>query len=128
MTTPNEPRRGDSPAAAAGRGRAGTLRAAARIARADLAGRPVQTGLTALAIFAAATALVVTLALRGGLDRPFETAQRATNGAHVTAFGEGDLSDLATLPGVAQAVARPRAGVTTRLNGQGVDLGVEALP
>ena len=47
------------------------LRAAARVARADLAGRPVQTGLTALAIFAAATALVVTLALRNGLDDPF---------------------------------------------------------
>ena len=54
-----------------------------RVARADLAGRPVQTALTALAIFAAATALVVTLALRSGLDDPFAKAQDATRGAHV---------------------------------------------
>ena len=44
--------------------------AAFRLARADLLGRPGQTALTAFAIFAAATALVVTLALRAGLDEP----------------------------------------------------------
>ena len=43
--------------------------------RADLRSRrPAQTALTAVAIFAAATALVVTLALRAGLDDPFADA------------------------------------------------------
>src|SRR4051795_13711219 len=87
-------------------GAGATLRAGARIARADLLGRPVQTGLTALAIFAAATALFVTLALRGGLDDPFAAAQDATRGAHVSAYGKGDLSGLSTLPGVVAADTR----------------------
>src|SRR4051812_31004375 len=107
MTTPEPPRAAGPDEIARGAAGAGGaagasafLRAAARIARADLLGRPVQTGLTALAIFAAATALVVTLALRSGLDDPFDAAQDATKGAHVAAYGEGDLSDLTTLPGV----------------------------
>ena len=54
------------------------MRAAAfRLARADLFARPGQTALTAFAIFAAATALVVTLALRAGLDEPFADAMDA---------------------------------------------------
>jgi putative ABC transport system permease protein len=105
-----------------------TTAAAARIARADLLGRPVQTGLTALAIFAAATALVVTLALRSGLDDPFEAAQRATKGADVSAYGPGDLSDLASLPGVVAADSRPVAHESTTLAGTPVTLGVEAMP
>jgi putative ABC transport system permease protein len=128
MTTPQQPRVAAADDNAGRTGRRATLRAAARIARADLLGRPVQTGLTGLAIFAAATALVVTLALRNGLDDPFEAAQRATAGAHVSAFGEGDLSDLATLPGVvavdSRAVARDRA----TLAGTPVTIGLEQLP
>ena len=65
----------DTPGAGAGGRRAGALRAAARLARADLFSRPGQTALTAVAIFAAATALVVTLALRAGLDDPFADAR-----------------------------------------------------
>src|SRR6187455_3105808 len=103
-----------------------TLRAAARVARADLAGRPVQTGLTALAIFAAATALVVTLALRQGLDDPFDAAQAATRGAHVSAYGDGDLSDLASLPGVAASDVRAVKRAVTTLGGTPVALGLEA--
>lgn len=108
--------------------RGGTLRAAARVARADLAGRPVQTALTALAIFAAATALMVTLALRNGLDDPFAAAQDATRGAHVTVYGEGDLAALAALPGVAAADERPRVDARTTLAGRAVIVGVEAVP
>src|SRR5689334_20038385 len=130
MTTPHERHAGaaDENAGGARGGRRATLRAAARIARADLLGRPVQTGLTALAIFAAATALVVTLALRGGLDDPFEAAQRATEGAHVSAFGEGDLSDLATLPGVVAADSRTVARDSATLAGTPVTIGLERLP
>ncbi len=102
--------------------------AARRIARADLLGRPVQTGLTALAIFAAATALVVTLALRSGLDDPFQAAQDATRGAHVSAFGEGDLSDLTTLPGVAAGDTRTSQREQVTLNGAGTTLALETLP
>src|SRR5688572_7954695 len=105
-----------------------TTAAARRIARADLLGRPVQTGLTALAIFAAATALVVTLALRQGLDDPFKAAQEATKGPHISAYGQGDLSDLEDLPGVIAADARPRADERTTLAGSTIALGVEALP
>src|SRR5689334_25127796 len=102
--------------------------AARRIARADLLGRPVQTGLTALAIFAAATALVVTLALRAGLDDPFEAAQQAPRGSHVSAYGTGDLSDLETLPGVVAADSRPVGRESATLAGAPVTIGLEALP
>ena len=124
MTAPHEP---DEPRAAAA-SRSGLLRAAARVARADLAGRPVQTALTALAIFAAATALVVTLALRSGLDDPFAAAQDATRGAHVTVYGDGDLRPLAKLPGVVAAQQRPRVDAFTPVAGAEVNVGVEALP
>ena len=72
--------------------------AALRVARADLAGRPMQTGLTGLAIFAAATALVVTLAMRSGLDDPFAAAQRATNGSHVAVFGDAQVANSSVRP------------------------------
>jgi putative ABC transport system permease protein len=104
------------------------LAAARRIARADLAGRPVQTALTALAIFAAATALVVTLTLRSGLDDPFAAAQQATKGSHVTIYGDGDLSSLTRLPGVVASDERPRVDALTTLTGSAVNLGVEAMP
>ena len=91
------------------------MRAAAfRLARADLLGRPGQTALTAFAIFAAATALVVTLALRAGLDEPFADAMEQTNGAHVAVYGEltdAEVATLANLPGVAAAESEPRANV-----------------
>ncbi|HEX6023438.1 MAG TPA: hypothetical protein VFZ00_15695, partial [Solirubrobacter sp.] len=83
--------------------------AAVRLARADLFSRPGQTALTAIAIFAAATALVVTLALRAGLDEPFADAMTRTNGAHVAVYGEftdEDVAKLASLPGVAGTEAR----------------------
>jgi putative ABC transport system permease protein len=105
-----------------------TLTAARRIARADLLGRPVQTGLTALAIFAAATALVVTLAMRSGLDDPFEAAQEATRGAHVSAYGAGDLSDLTTLPGVIAGDTRATRREQAMLSGQATQVGIEQLP
>jgi len=103
--------------------------AALRVARADLAGRPMQTALTGLAIFAAATALVVTLAMRSGLDDPFAAAQRATNGSHVAVVGDAnlDLDQLARLPGVQAAESRPLTNATTPLAGESVDVGVEAL-
>ncbi len=124
-----------APRTAAGRG--GIVRAGVRIARADLAGRPVQTALTALAIFAAATALVVTLALRSGLDDPFAAAQEATKGSHVAVYGDGDLAPLAQLPGVVADDLRPRLNVLTTfpgapgsetLRGGTIDVGLEALP
>ena len=97
------------------------MRAAAfRLARADLLGRPGQTALTAFAIFAAATALVVTLALRAGLDEPFADAMEQTNGAHVSVYGEltdADVETLANLPGVAAAESKPRANVRAPLAG-----------
>ena len=105
------------------------MRAAAfRLARADLLGRPGQTALTAFAIFAAATALVVTLALRAGLDEPFADAMDQTNGAHVSVYGEltdADVETLASLPGVAAAESRPRANVQAPLAGASVDVGLE---
>ena len=117
--------------------RGGIVRAGVRIARADLAGRPVQTALTALAIFAAATALVVTLALRSGLDDPFAAAQEATKGSHVAVYGDGDLAPLAQLPGVVADDLRPRLNVLTTfpgapgsetLRGGAINVGLEALP
>src|SRR5690349_14712781 len=125
MTTLQPPR----VSAADRRGGAGAmLRAAARIARADLLGRPVQTGLTALAIFAAATALVVTLALRAGLDDSFAAAQKATKGSDVSAYGAGDLSDLRQIPGVVAAEAHPVAQTSATLKGTPVTIGLEQLP
>lgn len=112
--------------------RAGLLRVAARIARADFAGRPVQTGLTALAIFAAATALVVTLALRSGLDDPFAQAQEATRGSHV-GISRGALTDdqvarLTSQPGVVASDSRPEAFGETSLGGVAVDLRLNGVP
>ncbi len=102
--------------------------AAVRVARADLAARPGQTALTALAVFAAATALVVTLALRAGLDDPFAAAQRATRGADVAVYGRGDLPALAKLPGVVAAQSRPVVSATAPLGRSSVAVGLEALP
>ncbi len=108
------------------------MRAAAfRLARADLLGRPGQTALTAFAIFAAATALVVTLALRAGIDEPFADAMEKSNGAHVAVYGEltdADVETLANLPGVTAAESRPRANVQAPLAGSSVDVGLEAMP
>jgi putative ABC transport system permease protein len=112
--------------------RRGVLAAALRVARADLLARKGQTALTALAIFAAATALVVTFALRAGIDDPFADAQHATRGADV-GITRGDLSagQVATLtnrPDVAASDTRPTAFATTQLARGPVDLRVEGLP
>jgi putative ABC transport system permease protein len=108
------------------------MRAAAlRLVRADLLSRPGQTALTAFAIFAAATALVVTLALRAGLDEPFADAMDRTNGAHVAVYGElsdADVDTLASLPGVVASESRPRVNVQAPLADSSVDVGLEALP
>lgn len=113
------------------RDRASALRAAVRIVRADLLSRPGQTALTAVAIFAAATALVVTLALRAGLDAPFEDAMDTTRGAHAAVYG--DLTDrevaaLTALPGVVASDVRVRENATVALGGQATEVGVETLP
>src|SRR3954452_19647250 len=97
--------------------------AALRLARADLAGRPGQTALTALAVFVATTALVVTLALRAGLDDPFARALSDTRGAHVGVYGSLGASDVATLaglPGVVAVDARPIARTTATLRAASV--------
>ena len=99
---------------------------------ADLLGVPVQTGLTALAIFAAATALVVTLALRQGLDDPFAQAQDATRGAHV-GVSRGTLDDAAVAritrrPGVVASDVRPEAFGTTTLADGAADVRLQGLP
>jgi putative ABC transport system permease protein len=105
------------------------LRAAVRVGRADLLARPGQTALTAVAIFAAATALVVTLALRAGLDDPFAAAKRSTRGADVAVFAHGaDLDALARLSGVAAAQSRPFADGFATLQGRSVAVGLEGLP
>ena len=109
-----------------------TTAAARRIARADLLGRPVQTGLTALAIFAAATALVVTLGLRQGLDDPFAQAQDATRGAHV-GISRGTLDDAAVAritrrPGVVASDVRPEAFGTITLPDGAADVRLQGLP
>ena len=124
----------DTPQAGAGGAggrRAGALRAAARLARADLFSRPGQTALTAVAIFAAATALVVTLALRAGLDDPFADAMAATRGAHVALYGEfsdADVAALTALPGVTASDARARENTRATLGGRVTEVGLEALP
>jgi putative ABC transport system permease protein len=108
------------------------MRAAAlRLIKADLTARPGQTVLTAVAIFAAATALVVTLSLRAGLDDPFQAALDQTRGAHVAVFGELTDEELATLihlPGVEQAEVRTRTRTTTKINGANAEVGLETLP
>src|SRR3954454_13503243 len=108
------------------------MRAAAlRLIRADLTARPGQTILTAVAIFAAATALVVTLSLRAGLDDPFQDALDQTRGAHVAVYGDlsdAEIAKLAALPGVAATDARTRAQATAPLRGAGVEVGLETLP
>src|SRR4051794_1453134 len=141
--------RGDTPK----RGRRGFFAVALRIARADLLARRGQTALTALAIFAAATALVVTLALRAGIDDPFADAQRATRGADVGITGAtltpdqiakltnrpgviaGDTRppparsrSRPTPPGVTAAAPRPAAFATMPLARGPVEMRVEGLP
>lgn len=116
---------------AAARDRSGALRAAARLARADLFARPGQTVLTAVAIFAAATALVVTLALRAGLDDPFDDAMATTRGAHMAVFGElsdADVATIAGLPGVVATDVRARGHEQATLGGTTVEVGLEGLP
>ena len=115
------------------RGRGGVLRAAARVARADLAGRPVQTALTALAIFVAATALVVTLALRSGLDDPFAQAQDATRGAHVGisrahARRRADRAADAPRRAWSRATCARRRSARPRCGGGTVDVRLQGLP
>jgi putative ABC transport system permease protein len=103
-----------------------------RVARADLLARRGQTALTALAIFAAATALVVTLALRAGIDDPFADAQRATRGADVGiargALTEAQIAKLTNRPDVIASDTRPAAFATTQLARGPVELRVEGLP
>src|SRR3954469_4242545 len=105
--------------------------AALRLARADLLARPGQTALTAFAIFAAATALVVTLALRAGLDDPFADALNDTRGAHVAVHGDlkdAEVARLTQLPGVVASDTRPANRALTPLAGQAVEVGLERLP
>jgi putative ABC transport system permease protein len=108
------------------------LAAALRVARADLLARRGQTALTALAIFAASTALVVTLALRAGIDDPFADAQRATRGADVGisrgVLTPGQIAALTKRPGVIAADVRPEAFGTTPLARGPVEMRVEGLP
>ncbi len=103
-----------------------------RIARADLLARRGQTALTALAIFAASTALVVTFALRAGIDDPFADAQRATRGADVGiargTLTAGQIAKLTQRPDVEASDARPAAFATTPLARGPVELRVEGLP
>lgn len=102
-----------------------------RLARADLLARPGQTILTAVAIFAAATALVVTLALRAGLDDPFADAMAETRGAHMAVYGElseAEVATLASLPGVVASDARGRRNEQATLGDTTVEVGVETLP
>src|SRR3954449_7225789 len=104
---------------------------ALRLARADLLGRPGQTVLTAVAVFAAATALVVTLALRSGLDDPFARAKRDTRGSDVAVFGDlsdADVATLAHLPGVVDVDVRVRRRAVTPLARASVEVGLEGLP
>jgi putative ABC transport system permease protein len=106
--------------------------AAWRVARADLTARPLQTALTAAAIFVAATALVVTLALRSGLDDPFAQAQEATRGAHVgissPTLDQPQIERLTTAPGVIASDERPETFGTTTLRGGTIDVRVQGLP
>src|SRR4051794_5951815 len=106
------------------------IAAAARVARADLAGRPRQTLLTAVAVFAASAALVVTLALRAGIDDPFAAAKAATHGSDVSIEGYLPAAQPAAagrLPGVSAAGSRPFVNVQTPLHGASVGVGLEGL-
>src|SRR3954465_7928195 len=120
--------RGDTPK----RGRRGSFAVALRIARADLLARRGQTALTALAIFAAATALVVTLALRAGIDDPFADAKHATRGADVgivrDALTPDQIAKLTRRPDVTASDTRPAAFATTPLARGPVELRVEGFP
>src|ERR1700755_3513295 len=105
--------------------------AAFRLARADLTGRARQTGLTAFGVLAAASAPVVPLALRAGLDDPFQDAQRATRGSDVAVYGDFSAADVATLtalPGVVASDVRERVRTTSPLDGKAVEVGLERLP
>jgi putative ABC transport system permease protein len=110
----------------------GFLAAAVRIARADLLARRGQTALTALAIFAASTALVVTLALRAGIDDPFADAQQATRGADVGitrgALTADQIAKLTQRPDVEAGDTRPAAYATAPLARGPVEMRVEGLP
>jgi putative ABC transport system permease protein len=108
------------------------LAAALRIVRADLLARRGQTALTALAIFAASAALVVTLALRAGIDDPFADAQRATRGADVGiargALTADQIAKLTNRPDVTASDTRPAAYAATPLARGPVQMRVEGLP
>lgn len=103
-----------------------------RVARADLLARKGQTALTALAIFAASTALVVTLALRAGIDDPFADAQSATRGADVGItrgkLTQDQIAKLTQRPDVEASDTRPVAYATTPLARGPVEMRVEGLP
>jgi putative ABC transport system permease protein len=87
------------------------LRATARLIRADLAQRPLQSVLTGLVVAIAAGALLVTLHLRAVLDEPFDDLMRATDGAHVSVVGSPEaVARAAARPEVAQA-GEPRREV-----------------
>src|SRR3954454_10478195 len=125
-------RRGDNAEGRVRNWRRGILSGYLRIARADLLARRGQTALTALAIFAAATALVVTLALRAGIDDPFADAQRATRGADVGITGAtltpDQIAKLTQRPEVKASTTRPAAFATTPLARGPVEMRVEGLP
>src|SRR3954447_9348878 len=125
-------RRGDNAEGRVRNWRRGILSGYLRIARADLLARRGQTALTALAIFAAATALVVTLALRAGIDDPFADAQRATRGADVGITGAtltpDQIAKLTSRPGVTASDTRPAAFATTPLARGPAELRIEGLP
>ncbi len=108
------------------------IAAALRVARADLLARRGQTALTALAIFAAATALVVTLALRAGIDDPFADAQRATRGGDVgigrAALSAEQVRRLTERPDVIASDVRPAVFASAPLAGGPVDVRLEGLP
>jgi putative ABC transport system permease protein len=106
------------------------LRATARLVRADLAQRPLQSILTGLVVAIAAGALLVTLHLRAVLDEPFDDLMRATNGAHVSIIGTPDaVARAAARPEVAQADETRRAvQVEAALAQERAKLVMSALP
>jgi putative ABC transport system permease protein len=106
------------------------IAAALRVGRADLTGRRGQTALTALAVFAAAAALFVTLTLRAGIDDPFGDAKSATRGSDLSIAGDltpAQLTTIQRMPGVAESELRPRINATTRLGGRSAAMGLEGL-
>jgi putative ABC transport system permease protein len=63
----------------------GRLLVVGRLAARDLRRRPGEAALLLLAITAATTVLTLGLALRGVIDKPYETTRKATNGPDVVA-------------------------------------------